>query len=190
VKRKWKAGEGLQDDNALMVLAQQGNQCAYETIVLRYRAEAVRFAEGLLHDSYAAEDAVQEAFARLYVHRMDYHPNSSFKAYLYATVRNQCLDFLRQQRAKPVVELDEEAVFADSNDLENLLESRQQTQNTTSALSVLPENFRVPLLLFAQENMSYAEIAQLLGKTQAQIKITIYRARKKLKKLMEQEDTQ
>lgn len=173
-----------------MVLAQQGNQCAYETIVLRYRAGTVRFAEGLLHDSYAAEDAVQEAFASLYVHRMDYRPNSSFKAYLYATVRNQCLDILRQQHAKPVAELDEGAAYADSNDLENLMESRQQTRHTTCALATLPENFRVPLLLFAQANMSYAEIAQLLGKTQAQIKITIYRARKKLKKLMEQEDAQ
>ncbi|NMB01943.1 MAG: RNA polymerase sigma factor, partial [Firmicutes bacterium] len=81
------------DDNQLMRQAQNGDNRAFEQLVLKYRADTIRFAFRFVQDLHVAEDLAQESFASIYVHRQNYKPKHEFKTYLYAVVRNKCIDF-------------------------------------------------------------------------------------------------
>lgn len=86
------------EDDQLMRQAAQGDKQAFETLVLKYREHAVRFAVRFTADRYDAEDIVQECFAKLYVRRNHWREGASLKTYLYAMIRNQCTDLSRTRR--------------------------------------------------------------------------------------------
>ena len=165
----------MEEDNLLMRRAANGDKEAFETLVLRHREHAVRFAARFTANRYDAEDIVQECFAKLYVRREQWKDGASFKAYLYTMIRNRCTDFFRLKREKPEVSEEELELIS----REGLPEERERIFDTVSRLK--PE-YRTALYLFAYEQMNYREIAKVMGKTQAQIKITLHRARKSLKK--------
>ena len=60
--------------------------------------------------------------------------------------------------------------------------AREERERIFDTVSRLKPEYRTALYLFAYEQMNYREIAKVMGKTQAQIKITLHRARKSLKK--------
>ena len=88
-------------DQELVTLLKAGDADALEQLVARWRPGAEAYACSLLHDSQAAEDAVQEAFARLYAVRTDIDERRSFSAYLYTIVKRICLDELRKRKRFP-----------------------------------------------------------------------------------------
>ena len=88
----------MEEDNLLMRRAANGDKEAFETLVLRHREHAVRFAARFTANRYDAEDIVQECFAKLYVRREQWKDGASFKAYLYTMIRNRCTDFFLKTR--------------------------------------------------------------------------------------------
>ena len=88
-------------EQELVRLLKTGSADAFEQMITRCRAGAEAYASSLLHDSQAAEDAVQEAFSRLYAVRTDIDENRSFSAYLYTIVKRICIDELRKEKRFP-----------------------------------------------------------------------------------------
>lgn len=175
----------MSDDNELMARAQDGDDSAYEALVLKYRGAVIRFAAGMVSDIETAEDIAQECFAKIYINRMSYKPSHSFKTYLYAVIRNQCVDHLRSMRSESVVPLDDISEIHDGDTPDVLLFREERIAEALKMLNSLEADYKTALYLFAVDGMSYAEIAKVMKKTVPQIKITIHRARKKLKSLYE-----
>ena len=165
-----------------MKQVKNGDGKAFETLVLAHREAAVAFAAGILSDQYLAEDVVQDSFARVYLHRMDYKPGHSFKTYLYTIIRRRCIDGLRRAKrdlADPVAEYPELPAGGDTPE-ETYLHGEDR-QRLLGALALLPPPQRAALYLYAVEGMPYKEIAAIQGVTVPQVKIGLHRARKKLK---------
>ena len=172
----------MEEDNLLMRRAANGDKEAFETLVLRHRDHAVRFAARFTANRYDAEDIVQECFAKLYVRREQWKDGASFKAYLYTMIRNRCTDFFRLKREKPEVSEEELELISREGLPETTVLAREERERIFDTVSRLKPEYRTALYLFAYEQMNYREIAKVMGKTQAQIKITLHRARKSLKK--------
>ena len=89
------------EDRDLVALLRSGSTEALEQLIMRRRAGAEAFARSILHDPQAAEDAVLEAFSRIYAVRTTLDDHCSFSAYLYTVVRRICVDELRKRKKAP-----------------------------------------------------------------------------------------
>lgn len=178
----------MQDENQLMERVKANDQEAFEILVLAYRYKAVVFARSIVADYHMAEDLVQEGFARLYFHRMSYQPVYSFKTYLYTIIRRCCIDYLRRQRRQQTVGLDEIAEQAEVGlTPEEYVQMKMKLELILANFSRLKESYQTALYLFAVEEMRYEEIAEILGISSGQVRVTVFRARKKLRGIMEGE---
>ena len=176
------------DDNELMLLVKDGNKEAYEILIKKYISQAKLFACKYVHDSYAAEDIVQESFADIYVQRFSFDPQYSFSAYLKAIIKNKALNYLKKSRELPMSSFDEQAeiplleqklVNAATPETEYF--KKADFHELMDAVQRLKEDEKNLLYLYAVEECSYKEIAGKLGMTVMQVKIKLFRARKKLK---------
>jgi len=176
------------EDNVLMEKVKNGDKSAYETLVVKHRTKAINFAYSFISDLYEVEDIVQECFAKVYINRMEYKPLNTFKTYLFAVIRNSCIDYLRKNKKNRTVNLDDISEIADNIYSENSFIQTERMTKIFKHLDSLPDDYKTALYLLAFDEMSYEQIAKVMQKSIAQIKIIIHRARKKLKKLCEGDD--
>lgn len=149
----------MEDDDALMRRAANGDAQAFGLLVQAYQGRLVRFAGRLLGDSDAAQDAAQEAFLRLWRLRTRYQPRGCLQAYLLRTVRSVCLDLARATRPwEPL----EEGTSSDAPDPAALAQGHGLADAVRHAVLSLPEPQRAVFLLSHYEGLSYAEIADAL----------------------------
>jgi RNA polymerase sigma factor (sigma-70 family) len=176
-----KRGDELSDDNSMMELVQSGDKEAFETLVLKHRISAIRFAQRYIRDEFIAEDIVQDSFTIIYVKRMDYKTKYSFKTFLYTIIRNKCIDYLRKNKN---LSIDDVEIMTSS--AEEVVMHREERKEIIEMVSTLKKEYQRAIYLYQYECMSYKEIAMIMNKTVPQVKITIFRARKKIQKAVEE----
>lgn len=176
------------DDNELMLLVRDGNKEAYEILMKKYISQAKAFACKYVHDPYAAEDIVQDSFADIYVQRFRFDRQYSFSAYLYGIVKNKAMNWLKKNRELPMSGFEEqtgisyiEQELVDTETPETAYFQKADFRELMDAVQRLGEEEKQLLYLYAAEERSYKEIAAALGITVAQVKIKLFRARKKLR---------
>lgn len=140
------------------------------------------FAWRLAHDPNAAEDLVQETFARCLSAGQHFSPGSNLKAWLFRILRNIFIDQKRRDGRSPiyqVAELPESRMAAEGgSDPEQF--RRLQTQDVDAALQSLPEEQRSVVLLDL-EGFSEFEIAEVMGCAPGTVKSRLSRARAALR---------
>ena len=156
-----------------------------EALALAYRLHypaVVRFLAVFAGGSVDAEDLAQEAFVRLGRPGADV-PADRVRFWLIRVARNLALNELRRRR--PAASLDAAGEVRDpANDPETALLSRDALKTCAAALQSLPEQWRSMLLLRELEEMSYAEIAAMLGVSAAKVKSDLFRARMRMRELL------
>lgn len=170
-------------DSKLMKEFQQGNKESFEKLIVRHRASALTFAKKIIKDPHLGEDMVQESFADLYVYRDRFNTNYSFKTYLFTIIRNKCIDYIRKNKALIFEEIHKAANYT----VEKEILSKEQNSIIFKKINQMKEDYKIALYLVEYEELSYSEIANIMGKNLGQIKTLIYRARKKLQKLLKGE---
>ncbi len=129
-----------------------------------------------------ALDATQEALITL-VRRIDrFDGRSRFTTWMHRVVVNACLDELRRRNRRPVPADVEEQPLTDRD--RPVADSVADRLDIESALALLPEVFRVPVVLCDQLGMSYEEIAQDLGIPPGTVRSRISRGRRQLAELL------
>lgn len=134
------------------------------------------YALHLVSDTAAAEDIVLETFIGLWQNQDQVR---DVKAYLYASVRNRCLNHLRKQRFLSSENVLEELAAEDPAD-EAELDFR-----VWSVLDALPEKMREAFLLCKRDGMSYEDIAIRLGVSVHTVRNHIAKATKKIHRIIE-----
>jgi RNA polymerase sigma-70 factor (ECF subfamily) len=178
---------GAQTEEAVLIdAAKSGDQEAFRQIVERYQGAVYNLAYRMLGDPEEAEDAAQEIFVRLYRQLGRYDPERKFSTWTLAIATNYCIDQLRRRRMQ-FVPLENIIPWARARDAgpEGEALSRESRDEVQRLLKKLPEKYRAPLVLRYWEDLSCAEIAEILGVPEGTIKTQIHRARKQLGKMME-----
>ena len=145
----------------------------------RYAPRVRRWALFLCGDPALADDITSETFVRAWTAPGPMR-QETVKAYLLTIARNLYRDSLR--RARRTVQLDEGLLDGRAN-AQKLAEDRSELEFVLAAVQELPEADRAALLLRAQEDLPYEEIAQTLGLSVAAVKVKIHRARLRLIRL-------
>lgn len=165
----------------------QGDMKSFEQLVIEYKDPLIYFISRYVKDVAAAEDLAQDAFAWVLVHKERYDFRTSFKTFLFTIGRNRAIDYIRKnQRIELVEEYPERA--SEERLLEEKVIRDEEKRAVYEAVKRLKEDYQRVLYLIAFEEMSYAQAAKAMGKSEAQIKILIFRARKALKKELGKEE--
>ncbi len=138
-----------------------GDRTAFEALFrLHYRALCA-FAMGYLKDGDQAEDLVQDLFFRLWLDREKVTITTSTKAYLYASVRNRCLNAVKAGSRIRVLneEVDDQPLDDDRTEDEHT----ERIARVQAAIEALPEERRKVFKLSRYEGLKYHEIAERLG---------------------------
>ncbi|HUY81772.1 MAG TPA: RNA polymerase sigma factor [Acidobacteriaceae bacterium] len=159
-------------------------------LVAEYSAALYRVAYSVVRNSAEAEDAVQEAFLRVLKHRDKLHEIRDVRVWLVRITWNVVLDRKRRSKTRP--ESDDIADFArvltsaDRRADEEVISSQEQAR-ILAMIDRLPGKEREALLLSAVEELSTAEIADVLKTTESSVRSRIFRARRELSALLEKE---
>ncbi|OGU15577.1 MAG: hypothetical protein A2X63_05350 [Ignavibacteria bacterium GWA2_35_8] len=144
-----------------------------------------RFAKRLLGSREDAEDVVQEVFIKLWKNIGNLDEKKNFNAFAMTVTKNLCIDKLRAKRGK-LIEFDEEIFQGREENLIRSIENADSMEIAKSLIDSLPLKQKMVMHLRDIERLEYDEIADLLGFEKNDIKVTLCRARKKIKEqLME-----
>lgn len=156
---------------------------AFEALFKRHFNEAMLYVCSLTHDRYLAEEIVQEAFSRAFV-SID-EERDTFKFWLFKVCRNCYFDYLRKaKRMSPI----NEAVTSGEEELAAGVIKNEEYRALYRAIGALKENYREVVMLFYFEGLSVNEIADLVGISADNVKVQLFRARTKLKQILEAEN--
>ena len=143
-----------------------------------------RTAFGLLGNPQDAEDAVQEAFVRLWQRRDRVPVDEDLDAYCRMLVRNLCIDILRRGEL-PKTALDAaEMVLADEQQASAEVESREAVEQVEQAIHQLPENQQRVVELHVLHDRSLSEIEQATGFSAVNVRVLLSRGKRKLQQLL------
>jgi RNA polymerase sigma-70 factor (ECF subfamily) len=182
----------LDPDAALMLRVKQGDTTAFTELVEKYKQPVMNLAYRTVRDMTEAEDLAQNVFVQIYKSAARYKSTAKFSTWLFTIARNLCLNEIRRRSRHPADSLD--APHPDQEDQplqqfedkttvsppENVLQGELVWQ-IDRALADLPENQRSAILLCRQEELSYEEIAEVLGCSVSATKSLIHRGRETLK---------
>jgi len=170
-----------QSDEALFRRVQAGKRDAFAALVERYQRRAFGVALRILGRRQDAEDAVQQAFLRLYEARGQYDPKWRLSTWFYRILTNTCVDDLRRRR--PLIPLEE----WDGSSVErpdHTLERSEREQLLQSALATIPSEARTVLTLYYGDGRSYQEIGAIRGVSVNTVKTHLRRGRLALRRAL------
>lgn len=143
-----------------------------------YQDQAWTLARYLLKDASEAEDAVQEAFVKLW-HNRDRVDPDKIKPWLMRVTRNQCLDRLR--RRKPTEEWADWQKADEGPGPAQGLEQQELAARLKHSINGLKEPYRSLVVLRDVHQHSYEDVASVLELSLTQVKVYLHRARKQLR---------
>jgi RNA polymerase sigma-70 factor (ECF subfamily) len=144
----------------------------------------------LLNSFDAAEDAVHEVFLRAQRKLASYDPSLPFSSWLLGIATNHCIDILRrrgtEKRIFDPVGTDAADAPAERRTPLGELMAAEHGRRVRCALSQLPEKYRVPLVLAYYNEMSYDQIAAVLGLGRNHVATLIFRGKQRLREKLGQ----
>ncbi|MGH9835701.1 MAG: RNA polymerase sigma factor [Blastocatellia bacterium] len=175
-------------DQELLAAATRGDQAAFSQLYQRYRNRVYGFAYRMLGAQAVAEDVTHEAFLLLIRQPERYQAaRGSLLTFLCAVARNHIFQHLRRQEryapepVETLSEWDEPGAALSFDPLTGLLE-RELAAQVEAALATLPVAQREALVLREYQELSYEEIATVIGADLNVVKARLYRARQSLAK--------
>jgi RNA polymerase sigma-70 factor (ECF subfamily) len=168
--------------------AVKGDHIAFSYLVDAHKTQVYNLAYRMLGNQAEAEDGAQEIFIRAYTKLATFDRERKFSTWLLSIASNYCIDLLRRRRVA-LVDLNEVpyGVPSAASGPERVALDREQREAVMRAISRLPDAYRLVTVLRYYQDLSYEEIEEVTGLTEATIKTRLFRARRQLETLLEQE---
>jgi RNA polymerase sigma-70 factor, ECF subfamily len=151
---------------------------AFRMLYERHASRIYAYCARILCSRDAAKDAFQETFVRFYQKARQADPGIRVAPYLFTIARNQCISVIRARKHTVPVEdfhlADEDRPF----------EHTERGALVRLAIELLPIEYREPLILREYNDISYADIAEIMRVPVSTVKIRIYRAKEKMRGIL------
>jgi RNA polymerase sigma-70 factor (ECF subfamily) len=181
----------LDQDLALVHACKNGDAAAFEQLVKRYDRKLFRIAQHITHNQEDAQDAVQEAFLKVFRKLTQFRENSQFSTWLTRITVNESLMMLRKRSPTREVSIDEGFQSAEhmapfeladwAPNPEELYRGFEIRNILRSELQELPPSLRVVFVLRDIEGLSTEETGEVLELTPVAVKARLWRARLNLR---------
>ncbi len=174
-----------EDESELVRRISSGDKLSFEILFKRYYAELFRFCFHMTGSIEVSEDIVQDVFIKVWEGRRNLDPERSIKIYLYRSVRNQALNYLKRLRLERFSEItDDFGSGADGSNPGMDLYYLELEKIVQEAIQRLPKRCRLIFLLHRQNGLTYSEIAQILELSIKTVETQMGRALKILRKIL------
>jgi RNA polymerase sigma-70 factor (ECF subfamily) len=176
---------GHLDRDRRLVEAAQADPARFEALYRKYLAQVYSFAFYELHDHHEAEDATERTFLAALANLAGFEERalpadgdgaSTFRVWLFQIARNVIAERRRLGRRHPEAPLEAAATVAAPVDLQGEVERHDAAQAAWGAVGRLPDDRRRALILRFVHEMSTAEIAGVLGRSEGAVRVLIHRA--------------
>ena len=162
-----------------------GDETGLEELIRKYDNPLTLYINGYLHDIHEAEDLMLDVFAYLFTKKPKIR-DGGFKAYLYKAARHMALR--HKSKRKPLFSLDTLTGEPDGRLLvEEVIRTEERNRVLHFCMDEMNPDYREVLYLTYFEDMSYAQAAEVTGKTVKQITNMVYRGKKSLRGLLKRE---
>jgi RNA polymerase sigma factor, sigma-70 family len=183
----------MNDENNLLLNARNGDVQAFEELTAVYYSKVYNICYRMLNNTEDAYEQAQETFIKAFRYIKDFKGNCSISTWLYRIATNICLDFIRKNKKKKTVSI-EQSTFEDlqlkdslaSNTLgpEKVAELNAQKRAIREAMAKMNEKNRIMIILRDLMGLSYDEISETVNIPVGTVKSRISRARNELRELL------
>lgn len=188
----WRGNEPA--DGVLLEQAVAGDECAFEALVSRYQHSLLHSIRCILKDDELAYDVLQCVLLKFYVSLPILRRDVRLNAWLFQVARNRCMDELRKQHCRPALRFSELSREDENEELEpteciqdpyplpeEMVEQLDLQAVLQQAIGTLPPRFRLVVDLRFFEQLSFAEISQILKMPTSTAKTYCYRSIRRLR---------
>jgi RNA polymerase sigma-70 factor (ECF subfamily) len=165
-------------EKELLEQVRKGDKDAFRVIVTRHMKPAYYVALGFLRNHQDALDVSQDAFIRAYRKRKSFDPQRPFFPWFYRLLRNLCLDYIKKYRRRDKTPLDENRILNEKE------EDFELKRTMWKGIDELPFEHREIIILRYFRQMSYQEIAEMVGKPIGTVMSSLFYAKKKLREII------
>ncbi|MCH8296254.1 sigma-70 family RNA polymerase sigma factor [Candidatus Poribacteria bacterium] len=155
-------------DEALMCQIQKGDMKSFDLLVKRWEKPLLNHCYRLVDNIELSEDLRQEVFLRVYRSAKTYKPIAKFSTWIYRIATNLCLDTLAKRRRRKAISIDSESQdfgegFIDpSRNPDEMVVNTEIESQVRLALSRLPEDLRIIVVMRHYDGLKFREIAEIL----------------------------
>lgn len=183
-KRATAADSGLPQERELIRAAQQGDASAFQDLYLHYKDRVYNLICYNLTDQHQAEDVLQTVFFKVFQALPFFRLESSFLTWIYSVAINECKNRKRQRRLFVPISLvsnsPHDADLSVAPDAQHA--TRQLNETVRRAVMELEPKLRATVVLKYLEDLSYEEIASILGCSSGTVASRLHRALLRLEK--------
>jgi RNA polymerase sigma-70 factor (ECF subfamily) len=178
-----------EEERDLVRLAQNGTEAAFEELIRRHQHRVLALVGSILRRREDVEDVAQQVFLKVFVSIKRFDLRSAFSTWLYKITVNECWDYLRKKKVRPLVyeaDLSEEQVSR----LDGIVSADRPVKGASEQAEVkemlewmmerLPEQDQQLLVLKEMEGFSVQELAEILDLNVNTVKVRLFRARTRL----------
>ncbi len=172
------------DIKQLVIMSQSGDRRAFDKLVRTYQEQAIKTAVRLLADMNEAAEAVQQGFVSAYLKIDSLKEPERFESWLLRIIVNKAINQRRKRKKRVGIPLseslvDKKAIVAEAN-----MERKELKEAIYQAMGRLSAKEAKAISLFGLENLGQKEAARIMGCTVEAVRWHVFKARKKLKKLL------
>jgi RNA polymerase sigma-70 factor (ECF subfamily) len=175
-----------EEDRELVRLSQTGTEAAFEELVRRHQQRVFSLVGGILRRPEDVEDVAQQVFLKAFLGIKRFDQRAAFTTWLYKIAVNECWDYLRKKKVRPLVyesDLSDEQVSR----LDGIVSAVRPPEGPNARaearelldrmLAALPEQDKQLLMLKEMEGFSVQELAEILDLNVNTVKVRLFRAR-------------
>lgn len=167
-----------------------GNTNAFAILVDNYKDLVFTLALRMLKNKEEAEEVSQDSFIKIYKSLKKFKGDSKFSTWVYRVTYNTCLDRIKKHKRSqthiPIDAFTERHVKTIDNALDKM-EQEERSQAIQNCLQLLPSEDSFLLTLYYFEEQSLEEISKITGLTANNVKVKLFRSRKKLAAIFSQQ---
>ncbi len=171
------------DDFILIKKAKEGDSKAFRNIVENHKSRVFTIAFRIVKNKEEAEEIAQDAFLNVFNSISNFKGDSQFSTWLYKITYNLSISHLRKKK-RDIVNIDEILIsdfeiFETYHDF-SLLEKEEQKSALEAAINKLSEEEATIITLYYLQEISIEEISEITGNSKSNVKVILFRSRKKL----------
>lgn len=177
---------GITEKLLLLKVRTKKDPEAFAVLYDMYAEKIFRFVRFKIDSREEAEDITSEVFLKVWNFLLEHQETGvrTFSGLVYRIARNSVIDFYRERARRRECQLDEEMQIVSEDKNYRRIEADQELQTLLEKIKQLKQEYQEVILLKYVDDLSVAEIAEILGKSSVGVRVTLHRAGKKLQELL------
>ncbi len=176
------------EEKALLIKVKEGDLEAFQQLIQPCELKIYNTALGIVQSHHDAEDVMQETLIKIFGNIHKFKGDSKFSTWVYTITVNTAKDHLRKKKSVVSFDPAEHQQFLEDGGpaVVDQVVAEETMDEIRSAMEQLKEEMKLPLVLRDIEELSYEEIAKILGLSLGTVKSRIFRGREKLREILVQ----